>query len=56
MKLKSWKLHPIRLPYFRAIKWADVVEESADFLLLELESDTGARGRRRAGNGQVKKE
>ncbi|MEO7405200.1 MAG: mandelate racemase/muconate lactonizing enzyme family protein [Burkholderiales bacterium] len=44
MKLKSWKLHPIRLPYFRAIKWADVVEEAADFLLLEIESDTGARG------------
>lgn len=44
MKLARWKIHPIRLPYFRTIRWAEVVEDAADFLLLELESDTGARG------------
>lgn len=44
MKLASWTVHPIRLPYFRTIRWAEVVEDAADFLLLELESDTGARG------------
>lgn len=44
MKLARWAVHPIRLPYFRTIRWAEVVEDAADFLLLELESDTGARG------------
>ncbi len=44
MRLARWTLHPIRLPYFRTIRWAEVAEDAADFLLLELESDTGARG------------
>ena len=43
-KLARWSLYPIRLPYFRSIRWADVVEEAADFMLLELETDAGARG------------
>lgn len=44
MRLARYSLHAYRLPYARPVKWSDVVEEAATFLMLRLESDTGHVG------------
>jgi L-alanine-DL-glutamate epimerase-like enolase superfamily enzyme len=40
MRLADYSLHVYRLPYERPVRWSDVVEEAAQFLLLKLVSDT----------------
>ena len=44
MFLARHALHRYRLPYARAVRWSDIVEDGADFVLLHLESDTGHEG------------
>jgi L-Ala-D/L-Glu epimerase len=44
VRLESWTLHAVRLPYTRTIQWADVVEDSALYLLLELRTREGKIG------------
>ena len=44
MKLTSWSLRFYRLPYLREVRWANAIEASGLFALLELVSDDGARG------------
>lgn len=44
MKLARWSFHTYRLPYARPVRWSDIVEDSALFVLLRLESDDGAIG------------
>lgn len=44
MKLAAHSLHPVYLPYRRAVCWASTEESGADFLLLRLTSDTGHVG------------
>lgn len=43
-RLAQYSLHAYRLPYARAVKWSDTVEEAATFLLLKLESASGQVG------------
>ncbi len=44
MRLKRATLHAVCLPYHRPVRWSDVVEDGATFLLLHLESDQGFEG------------
>ena len=44
MRLARWSLRSYRLPYEREVRWSDVVESAAQFLLLRLESDSGHAG------------
>jgi L-alanine-DL-glutamate epimerase-like enolase superfamily enzyme len=44
MRLRHHSLHCYRLRYERPVRWSDIVEEAAPFVLLRLESDTGAIG------------
>jgi L-Ala-D/L-Glu epimerase len=44
MRLHRHSLHCYRLRYERPVRWSDIVEEAAPFVLLRLESDTGAVG------------
>ena len=44
MRLHRHALHCYRLRYERPVRWSDIVEEAAPFVLLRLESDTGAVG------------
>ncbi len=44
MRLRRHSLHCYRLRYERPVRWSDIVEEAAPFVLLRLESNTGAIG------------
>ncbi len=44
MRLATHALYRCRLPYARPVRWSDIVEEAAEFLLLRLTSDTGHEG------------
>ena len=44
MRLAEHSLHAYQLPYERPVKWSDIVEDAAPFVLLRLTSDTGAVG------------
>ena len=44
MRIVRHTLYAYRLPYARAVKWSDIVEDGADFLLLRLTADTGKEG------------
>ncbi|MBV9234356.1 MAG: hypothetical protein JOZ94_00855 [Xanthobacteraceae bacterium] len=44
MRLRRHSLHCYRLRYERPVRWSDIVEEAAPFVLLRLESDAGAIG------------
>jgi L-alanine-DL-glutamate epimerase-like enolase superfamily enzyme len=44
MRLAKYSLHPYRLRYERPVRWSDIVEEAAPFVLLRLQGDTGAVG------------
>ena len=44
MRLAEYSLHSYRLRYERPVRWSDIVEEAAPFVLLRLQSDTGAVG------------
>ena len=44
MRLRRHSLHCYRLRYERPVRWSDIVEEAAPFVLLRLESDSGATG------------
>jgi len=44
MRLAEHSLHCYQLSYERLVKWSDIVETAAPFVLLRLRSDTGAVG------------
>ena len=44
MRLRRHSLHCYRLRYERPVRWSDIVEEAAPFVLLRLDTDTGAVG------------
>jgi L-Ala-D/L-Glu epimerase / N-acetyl-D-glutamate racemase len=44
MRLAEHSLHCYQLSYERPVKWSDIVETAAPFVLLRLRSDTGAVG------------
>lgn len=44
MRLADYSLHAYRLRYARSVRWSDIVEDAAPFVLLRLQSDTGAVG------------
>jgi L-alanine-DL-glutamate epimerase-like enolase superfamily enzyme len=44
MRLAEYSLHCYRLRYERPVRWSDIVEEAAPFVLLRLQSETGAVG------------
>lgn len=44
MRLSRATLHVFQLPYARPVRWSDVVEDGATFLLLRLKSDDGFEG------------
>src|SRR3979409_2389561 len=44
MRLAEHSLHSYRLHYERPVRWSDIVEEAAPFVLLRLQSDTEAVG------------
>ena len=44
MKLARWSFHTYRLPYARPVRWSDIVEDGALFVLLRLEGEDGAVG------------
>lgn len=44
MKLAAWSLRFFRLPYAREVRWANAIEDSGLFALLELTAEGGARG------------
>ena len=44
MRLASYSLHVYRLPYERPVRWSDITEDAAQFLLIRLVSDTGHTG------------
>lgn len=44
VRLARWSLHAFRLPYTRPVRWSDIVEDGATFLLLRLESTDGVVG------------
>src|SRR5947208_139314 len=44
MRLAEHSLHCYRLRYERPVRWSDIVEEAAPFVLLRLQGDTGAVG------------
>jgi L-Ala-D/L-Glu epimerase / N-acetyl-D-glutamate racemase len=41
MRLAEHRLHVYHLRYARPVRWSDIVEEAAPFVLLKLTSDTG---------------
>jgi L-alanine-DL-glutamate epimerase-like enolase superfamily enzyme len=44
MFLTQHSFYTYRLPYARPVRWSDIVEEAAEFLLLRITSDTGHEG------------
>jgi L-alanine-DL-glutamate epimerase-like enolase superfamily enzyme len=44
MQLAEWSLHTYALRYEKPIRWSDIVEEAAPFVLLRLQDETGAVG------------
>lgn len=44
MKIVNARWQAYRLPYRRSIRWIDMVEDAADFLMLELQDDHGRTG------------
>ena len=44
MRLAGWSTRSYSLPYAREVRWSDIVESAAQFLLLRLESDDGHAG------------
>lgn len=44
MRLAEHSLHSYRLPYARPVRWSDMVEDAAQFMLLRLVSGTGHSG------------
>jgi L-Ala-D/L-Glu epimerase / N-acetyl-D-glutamate racemase len=44
MHLAEYSLHAYSLRYERPVRWSDIVEEAAPFVLLRLQDDTGAVG------------
>jgi L-Ala-D/L-Glu epimerase len=44
MRLAEHRLHVYHLRYARPVRWSDIVEEAAPFVLLRLTSDTGHVG------------
>jgi L-Ala-D/L-Glu epimerase len=44
VRLAEYSLHCYRLRYARPVRWSDIVEEAAPFVLLRLQSDSGATG------------
>lgn len=44
LRLATWSLHPIRLPYARSVRWEGSEESGALLLLLRLVGDGGAVG------------
>ncbi len=44
MRLGDHRLYAYRLRYARPVRWSDIVEEAAPFVLLRLTSDCGAQG------------
>lgn len=44
MRLARYSLHAYRLPYERPVRWSDITEDTAQFLLIRLASDTGHTG------------
>jgi L-alanine-DL-glutamate epimerase-like enolase superfamily enzyme len=44
MRLAEYSLHCYRLRYRRPVRWSDIVEDAAPFVLLRLQSDSGATG------------
>jgi L-alanine-DL-glutamate epimerase-like enolase superfamily enzyme len=43
-RLANYRLYVYRLRYARPVRWSDIVEEAAPFVLLRLTSDRGAEG------------
>jgi L-Ala-D/L-Glu epimerase / N-acetyl-D-glutamate racemase len=44
MRLARWSLDSYSLPYEREVRWSDIVESAAQFVLLRIESDNGHAG------------
>jgi L-alanine-DL-glutamate epimerase-like enolase superfamily enzyme len=44
MRLVEYQLYTYQLRYTRPVRWSDIVEEAAPFVLLRLTSDSGAEG------------
>ncbi len=44
LRLANYRLYAYRLRYARPVRWSDIVEEAAPFVLLRLTSDCGAEG------------
>jgi hypothetical protein len=44
MRLADYRLHVYHLRYARPVRWSDIVEGAAPFVLLRLTSGTGAIG------------
>ena len=44
MRLAEYSLHTYALSYERPVRWSDIVEDAAPFVLLRLQDDTGAVG------------
>ena len=44
MRLARYSLHVYRLAYERPVRWSDIVEDAAEFLLIRLVSDSGHTG------------
>ena len=44
MRLGDYRLYAYRLRYARPVRWSDIIEETAPFVLLRLTSDCGAQG------------
>src|SRR5215470_7940661 len=44
MRLAEYRLYTYQLRYARPVRWSDIVEEAAPFVLLRLQSDVGAVG------------
>jgi L-alanine-DL-glutamate epimerase-like enolase superfamily enzyme len=43
-RLANHRLYTYRLRYTRPVRWSDIIEEAAPFVLLRLTSDSGAEG------------
>ena len=43
MRLAEHALHCYRLRYARPVRWSDIVEEAAPFVLLRLQSEPDSR-------------
>jgi len=44
MRLAEYRLHTYQLRYARPVRWSDIVEEAAPFVLLRLTADSGEVG------------